>query len=165
MSRKFSIEHRLKLSLARKKHSGTNKGKIFSYEYRKKLSDTHKGLKLSDDVKKKISLALKGKSKTLEHRLNFSKAYKEGRRVCHFWKGGKTKANKLVRKSLKYKLWRESVFKRDNYTCQKCNVRGGILHPHHIKSFSNYIELRFDIDNGITLCKNCHKDTDSYAKG
>ncbi len=68
-----------------------------------------------------------------------------------------------IRKSFKYKEWVLSVFKRDNYTCQKCGVRSGngktvYLEAHHIKSFKNHPDLRFDISNGQTLCKECHKE-------
>jgi len=56
-----------------------------------------------------------------------------------------------------FRLWRESVFARDNFTCQKCSDRGGNLHPHHIKNFAQFQELRFAIDNGITFCKECHR--------
>jgi len=72
------------------------------------------------------------------------------------WKGGITPKNKLIRRSLEFKLWRESVFKRDNFTCQKCKQNGGILHPHHILNFAQHEDLRFAIDNGITLCESCH---------
>jgi len=73
------------------------------------------------------------------------------------WKGGIMSENKKERQSDKYKEWRVSVLKRDNYTCQDCKKIGGILHSHHIKSFSKHKELRFDINNGITLCFICHK--------
>lgn len=72
------------------------------------------------------------------------------------WKGGITKENILIRNSIQIKLWRDAVFARDNYTCQRCNVKGKELCVHHIKNFSEYQELRFAIDNGIVLCKKCH---------
>ena len=55
-----------------------------------------------------------------------------------------------------YKQWREAVLKRDKYTCQYCGKVGGKLNVHHIKPFSLYPDDRFNIDNGITLCKQCH---------
>ena len=72
------------------------------------------------------------------------------------WKGGISLINKRLRHRIEYRLWREAVFARDNWTCQRCQVRGGYLHPHHIKFFASYPELRFAIDNGITLCIKCH---------
>lgn len=83
---------------------------------------------------------------------------------CHFWKGGITPINKQIRMSLDIRIWREKVFERDGYTCQKCLKVGGHLQAHHIKSFANYPKLRFVVKNGITLCHNCHKLTDSYGK-
>lgn len=75
---------------------------------------------------------------------------------CPFWRGGVRADNKALRETLDYKRWREKVFKRDDYTCQKCNCRGGDLQAHHILPFSDYEELRCEISNGITLCKKCH---------
>lgn len=79
------------------------------------------------------------------------------------WKGGITSENELIRKSIEYRLWREAVFARDNFTCQECNIIGGKLQAHHIKPFSLFPELRLAIDNGITLCKSCHLLTDTYG--
>lgn len=56
-----------------------------------------------------------------------------------------------------------AVFQRDNFTCQGCKQRGGRLHAHHILAFSQFPEHRFDVSNGLTLCKECHKKTDNYA--
>jgi len=75
------------------------------------------------------------------------------------WKGGVSPENEKQRKSIQFRLWREAVFARDNWTCQECGKRcNEELHPHHIKSFAEYPELRFALDNGITLCKQCHRE-------
>lgn len=79
------------------------------------------------------------------------------------WQGGINNINDTIRKSFEYKLWREAVFKRDDHTCQECKVRGGKLHAHHMKPFSLFPELRFAIDNGVTLCKICHQQTDTWG--
>lgn len=50
----------------------------------------------------------------------------------------------------------KKVFKRDNYTCQQCNKRGTFLQVDHIKPWSKYKNLRFDINNCRTLCIECH---------
>lgn len=78
------------------------------------------------------------------------------------WKGGVTKINERIRKSIEYKQWRTSVFERDNYTCQECGERGKVLNADHIKPFAYFPELRFDINNGRTLCAGCHKATPTY---
>jgi len=72
------------------------------------------------------------------------------------WDGFKESLNSLIRKSVKYQEWREKIFERDNYTCQKCDKRGVFLIAHHIKNFANNLDWRIKIDNGITLCKRCH---------
>ena len=95
------------------------------------------------------------------------------------WKGGITPFMKQLRHLLEYKQWRSDVFQRDNWTCQTCRLRGGYLEAHHYpKEFSEIIreynittikqalkckEL-WDINNGVTLCCNCHNLTKQYGK-
>jgi len=63
----------------------------------------------------------------------------------------------LYRKTSKYREWRKQVYERDNYTCRICDHKGGKLEAHHIKPQRLYPELRYDINNGVTLCMRCHK--------
>lgn len=69
---------------------------------------------------------------------------------------GISSANEKARKSDRYREWRKGVFQRDDYTCQVCGTRGGILHADHIQPFAVFRKLRFDLDNGRTLCVTCH---------
>ena len=69
--------------------------------------------------------------------------------------------------------WRRAVFKRNDYTCQICEDRNKkgkgksiTLNAHYLESYNSNRELRYDIYNGITLCKNCHKNVNStYGYG
>lgn len=58
-----------------------------------------------------------------------------------------------------YKAWRKDVYKRDHHKCQwpGCKYRGRKVYAHHIRPWSSYPSLRFDVSNGITLCYNHHK--------
>ena len=55
-----------------------------------------------------------------------------------------------------HRIWVSAVINRDLATCQKCGVKDVEMHAHHIKSYKDHPELRFDVDNGITLCFKCH---------
>jgi hypothetical protein len=143
------------------------KGKVFSKEYRNKLSISHKGIKQSDDTKNKRKILMEkmwangfigttGKTFSEETRKKMSESHRGDK--AYQWKGGITEENHRLRSSLEYRLWRESVFERDDYTCLNCNIRGGRLNADHIKPWSLYPELRFAIDNGRTLCEDCHSE-------
>jgi len=94
------------------------------------------------------------------------------------WKGGVSSINYSIRRTNKFKEWREKIFKRDNWTCQECGVRGGRLDPHHLKALAEIIKEHniknlddaykckdiWDINNGVTLCHGCHLNTDNYGK-
>lgn len=75
----------------------------------------------------------------------------------YHWKGGTygTERHRDMGRQ-EYKQWRSNVFQRDNWTCQTCQVRGVYLEAHHIKGWAKYPELRYELDNGVTLCKPCH---------
>jgi len=147
---KQTEETRAKMS---KSHIGIvspNKGKKLPKEWREKMSKSHIGL----------NTWIKGRKLTPEHKLKVAH-HKEN----HWnWKGGVTSINETIRKSVQYKLWRTAVFERDNFTCiWGGKEHGNDLHADHIKSFSQFPELRFAIDNGRTLCVNCHRTTDNYG--
>lgn len=88
-----------------------------------------------------------------------------------------TPLNARIRSSFEYRKWRTEVFERGDYTCQCCGVRGlPTLVAHHIESFSKILKKHqvktfeeatdckelWDVNNGITLCEECHELTDSY---
>ena len=103
-----------------------------------------KGDKMPEKSKKLISQSLLGRVGVLARN----------------WRGGISGERSVT--SPRYEKWRMSVFERDNWTCQGCGIRGCYLEAHHVKSWSKYSELRFDVENGVALCKDCHKLTDNY---
>lgn len=116
------------------------------------------GKKHNQDFIEKQSKNKKGKTLSYDSKVKLSAAIQKV--PLDQWNGFKTDSNKLARKNQKYANWRKSVFVRDGYTCQMCGKKGGTLHAHHIKKFSTYPDLRYEISNGITLCdKPCHKKT------
>lgn len=102
----------------------------------------------------------------------FQKGNKIQSKESHYnWKGGVSSLNNEIRSCGKSIEWRNLVFKRDSFTCQLCNIRGGKLHAHHIVTLSSILEtykiktiehaincaFLWDISNGLTLCEKCHK--------
>lgn len=74
------------------------------------------------------------------------------------WKGGVSGMRERDMMSREYKEWRQKVFERDEYACRGCgDDTGGNLQAHHIQSYARYPELRYSLENGITLCVKCHK--------
>lgn len=53
--------------------------------------------------------------------------------------------------------WAKSVYKRDKYTCAICHTHSHNLNAHHLNGWSWDVENRLNIDNGITLCTECHR--------
>jgi len=115
--------------------------------------------------KEKISRKLKGRH--VSPKTEFKKEHKHSEGMNKGennpnWKGGISLINLRIRVSKEYRLWKKAVFERDNYTCIWCGKKEFIC-ADHIKSFSQFPELRFAIDNGRTLCRDCHKTTSNYA--
>lgn len=138
-----------------RKHSGVTK---------KKMSDIRMGIKLTEEHKQHLKDNHKGMT-GLHHSLQTKIKLREQRLgdKCYNWKGGTKTILDKIRKSMFYRKWRDEVLKRDNYQCNNC-MNPNRLQAHHLKAFAYFPELRFDIDNGITLCYYCHKWTENYGK-
>ncbi len=71
---------------------------------------------------------------------------------------------KKKRPTYESEKFRLGVYERDNFICQHCGARGGKLNAHHVLRWRDYPDLRFDIQNGITLCVECHKKIHSKKR-
>lgn len=145
------------------------KGRKFTIEHKEKLRQA----KLANPTRYwlgktyKASEETKNKQREANLRLGIKPPVRRGDKNNN-WKGGITPKNRKIRQSLEYKLWRKSVFLRDNFCCVFCGykslgTRPSDIHADHIKSFSMFPELRLAIDNGRTLCINCHRKTATYG--
>lgn len=138
------------------------------------------GKKRSKETKEKIRKSLTGRklSKRTRKKMRESHKGRHSGENSNFWRGGTTTLINSIRGSDKYKRWRKKVFKRDNFICQECGYdKGSIIEPHHKKDiarilFENKIETieqalkckeLWNIDNGKTLCRKCHRKTDNYG--
>lgn len=107
------------------------------------------------------------KLNTGENNPNYGKVGKDAPN----WQGGLTDKMQALRNTTAYKNWRESVYERDDWTCQECGARSSAdnavyLNAHHIhpiKDNKNSL-LIFDVNNGITLCADCHNKTKGHEE-
>lgn len=72
------------------------------------------------------------------------------------WKHSKTDEERFIERSYsEYAEWRKAVYERDGYTCRVCSSKKTAI-AHHLENYADNPELRLDVNNGITLCKDCH---------
>lgn len=190
----MSEEQKLKLSQA-------HKGRKFSKEHRKKLSESHigniptnieefrvyrTGRALSDEHKRKISEAQQGKYIPIETRKKMSEArkgkpawnkgllgYNSGEKNPN-WKKDRSQIKPQVnRMEADYQIWRRIIKQRDGKKCKLANGDCcGQLEVHHIHPYKDYPELRYEMQNGITLChfhhprkkKDCEEKIELFHK-
>lgn len=120
---------------------------------------------VSIETRNKISKTLRDKYKDPNYKKRVIGASRPPKGPDHWnWKGGLTPINQLQRNSAEATMWRNTVFNRDEYTCQGCSSRGGKLHAHHIVPWAVSVELRFEVSNGCTLCESCHKIIHNYME-
>lgn len=130
-------------------------------EYKKRGKKV--GYKVSDLTKSKIST--KNKISVKRFFENGGVPYNKGKKLPNMsgsnhwrWIEDRTKLQKYNdsnkdRRSGSYNYWRKQVWLRDNFKCKIANPDcNGRLEAHHILGFTLYPELRYDINNGITLC-------------
>lgn len=182
--RRFSIEnpykpteeHKKKISLSLNGRESILKGGKLPDETKNKISESCKKTFVNG---RKPSGRLKG-SKFTEEQKEYLKERIKFREKIRYWKDKKlsletrqkmsysrgikkgwiTPINMIIRHLPEYIKWRTEVFNRDNFQCQMVGClkeNPHKLEANHIKLFSTHPELRFDVNNGITLCKDCHK--------
>jgi len=142
---------RVKVRICTKGRNSPFKGMRHSTDAKRIMSEKRKGTKapwkqgqMSAETRRKISEITKARTPRGENH--------------YAWKNGSTQRLHDDRRKAEYRVWRDAVFNRDAYTCQKCgDEKGGNLRAHHIKPFATHKELRFEISNGITLCHTCHE--------
>ena len=176
----FGKHHRKE---TKKKIGDVHKGNTYNLGKHWKVSDEGKinmanaqrGRQHSEETKRKMSKSLESNTRMLGK--HHSEATKRKISKSHLgeknpmWRGGTSPLSMIVRNCSKSRKWIQDVFKRDDYICQICGLRSGEHNAHHIKSFAQILhenniktlkeaencEEFWNVDNGITLCKECHK--------
>jgi len=134
------------------------------------------------ETKIKLSKANIGRVLKEETKIKMSESRRGAKNPS--WIDGRTPLTSLIRGLLEYTNWKIAIFKRDNRICQKCGEKVTNIEAHHIKQFSiifseflkeydqfspiedketllrlaTKYEPFWDLSNGKTLCKDCHKN-------
>lgn len=121
-----------------------------------------KGHSPSEESRKKMSDARKGKTAWNKGLTGYRKGEKHpwmprGEKHWNYKKDRSLLAKKQIRNDGAYIEWRKQVWKRDRFTCRIANADcNGRIEAHHILIWSEYPELRYQLNNGITLCHAHH---------
>lgn len=119
-------------------------------DYREWLTLLNTGKKQSEETKEKRNAKLRGRPKSPETRARMVEAQR--RRAAEYLP--------RTRNNGTYARWKKEVNERDGHTCQRCGktkLLGRDEHTHHIKPWDDHPELRFQVSNGLTVCKKCHE--------
>jgi len=132
--------------------SQKGKKRIFSEKWRENIGKAMKGRIFTKIHKKRMSEAQSKLEKPWTSKRNYE--HRGENHPC--WKGGISSIDARLRRTKESKDWIQKVLWRDKHTCVKCRSKKN-LQADHIKPFSLFPESRLDINNGQTLCKDCHK--------
>jgi len=116
-----------------------------------------------------------GKTKEIEYgKYMQSKSAKENKYYCGncvskvylYGKHNKRYSSfKEGRFNLEYRMMKRNVLSRDNYKCVCCR-KDYKLEVHHLNGYDKFEDERYDVNNAVTLCKNCHDNFHArYGKG
>lgn len=161
--KKWHFEHRERVNEIKKKYAVKNKEK-------RKISLRSYANKPSTKANKHNWYILNQKNtqcpdckKIIYYKSTYcASCFQKGDKASN-WQGGLTLMTRLLRSQALARNWAIKIKKRDDYTCQFCKKRGGFLHSDHIKPWALYPELRYDLSNGRTLCKDCHYKTETFG--
>jgi 5-methylcytosine-specific restriction endonuclease McrA len=166
---------------------GRKVGHLVSKTTREKISRTHKLKGIKPPSRKNAVITEEQIEKARLTRMirgtpymtpEIHKKIQEARKKHYDKIGRVSPLIKLIKRTSKYKKWRNEVFSKDKWCCQKCGIHCNTLQVHHKnKQFAVIIRenniITVDdalnckelwvIDNGQTLCRKCHKETDSYG--
>lgn len=179
LGKKLSEEHKRKIGLG-------NIGKKHLEEIRKKISQSHKGILHTEETKQKMSLSKKGCIPWNKGKKGVQIGWNKGKKMKYpAWNKGikipefsgenhprwindrsKLKIDREKAYDTQYKYWMLEVKKRDNWKCKIANQDcKGKLEAHHILGWKSHPELRYQLNNGITLCHAHHpRKRDEEAK-